>query len=309
MRLFLLTVLLWALAGPSQADVSPIRVMSFNVRFDEAAGYLSPKENAWIALTGNHRRDLALQVISDYGPDLLGLQEPLHNQIEDIQTSLPKHGFYGVGRDDGQQAGEYCGIFFRKSRYECVDQGTLWLNEQADKPGSKFAKTCCARIASWVILKDLQNKDQEYLVLNTHWDHQIQEARLYSAKFIRQRLVKLAGERPIIVLGDLNVPPENRAFTQLVTPTQENPLQLVDSFREVYPKPTEPEKPSDRFQLRPEEGTFNRFKGWPFGNRIDFILHSDHFRAVEADIVRFHKAGRYPSDHFPVTATLRLVAE
>lgn len=309
MRFYPFLALLWSLAACAQAEVTPIRMMSFNVRFDEAQGYLSPKENAWIAFTGDHRRDLALQVISDYDPDLLGLQEPLHNQVEDIRASLTKHSFYGVGRDDGQQTGEYCGIFFRKARFECVDQRTFWLNEHVDKPGSKFPKTCCARIASWVILKDLQADDQEYLVLNTHWDHQIQEARLYSAKLIRQRLVKLANKRPMIVLGDLNVPPDNPAFEMLVSPAPENPLQLVDSFREVHPKPREPEKPSDRFQLRPEEGTFNGFKGWPIGNRIDFILHSNHFRAVKAEIVRFNKQGRYPSDHFPVTATLQLVAE
>ncbi|MEQ8211601.1 MAG: endonuclease/exonuclease/phosphatase family protein [Lacipirellulaceae bacterium] len=307
----MLAVVLWAVAASVQAQDQPhaSRVMSFNIRFDEAEGYLSPKENSWISLSGKHRRDLVLQMVSDFDPDILCLQEPLMNQVQDIRRMLTKHGFYGVGRDDGKQTGEYCAILFRRSRFEPVDQGTFWLNEQADQPGSRYPKTCCARIASWIILNDLLAEGRELVVLNTHWDHQIQDSRLFSAVLIRKRLPELAGDRPILVMGDLNVPPENPAFTQLVTPTQENPLRLIDSYRSVYPLPEPIDEVRDQFRLRAEEGTFNNFKGWTYGNRIDFILHSKHFRTLEAGIVRFNKEGRYPSDHFPVTATLQLLTD
>ena len=37
---------------------------------------------------------------------------------------------------------------------------------------------------------------------------------------------------------------------------------------------------------------------------IDFVLHDDYFQTAEATIVRTSFGGRYPSDHFPVTALL-----
>lgn len=269
--------------------------MSFNIRFDGATGKPSEKGNAWIATSGEHRRDLVLEVVADCDPDILCLQEALKNQNDDLQKALPGYAFYGVGRDDGMEKGEYSGIFYRRERFAKRDEGTFWLNKDSEQPGTKFPKTCCARLASWLILQDKQANDREFLLLNTHWDHQIQESRLFSAPLIRQRLKTLAGDRPILLTGDLNVSAENPAFQLLVTATPDNPLELLDSYRELHPQPEK------------NEGTFNGFHGNTDGKRIDFVLHSQAFQTQSASIVRTHEQSRYPSDHFPVTAALVLV--
>jgi hypothetical protein len=38
-------------------------------------------------------------------PDLVGLQEVLHNQLEDLLQRLPEFGYIGVGRRDGKTGG------------------------------------------------------------------------------------------------------------------------------------------------------------------------------------------------------------
>ena len=49
---------------------------------------------------------------------------------------------------------------------------------------------------------------------------------------------------------------------------------------------------------------FHAFKGGVTGARIDFVFHTIHFKAKAAEIVRTSRDGRYPSDHYPVTAIL-----
>lgn len=275
----------------------PLQVMTFNIRFGGASGEQSEQENAWLAKSGQHRRDLVLRVVEECDPDILCLQEALKNQIEDLRAKLTGYAFFGVGRDDGAEKGEYCGIFYRRDRFARSDQGNFWLNEKPDQPGTKFPQTCCARLASWIVLQDKQDNNREFLLLNTHWDHQIQEARLFSAQLIRQRLKTLASDRPYLVVGDLNVQSDNRAFQLLVTATPDNQLEMLDCYREVH---SQPEK---------NEGTFHGFRGNNNGPRIDYILHSQAFQTKSADIVRTHEQQRYPSDHFPVTATLVLARE
>ena len=136
--------------------------MSFNIRWD--SGDPSNNDNSWVSPRGVDRRGLAFNVINKFGPDILGVQEALRKQVQDLQGELSEHSFYGVGRDNGMTAGEYSGIFFRADRFTQTDSGTFWLNENPDTPGTRFPGTCCARFASWVTLEDNQ-AEGEFLEL------------------------------------------------------------------------------------------------------------------------------------------------
>ncbi len=289
-----LFILLGCLVASNTFAAVPMKVMTFNIRWGNSPEKPSEQQDAWIATSGLHRRDLALQVVSERDPDILCLQEALKHQIADLHAALPGHAFYGVGRDDGAEQGEYSGIFYRRDRFAEREVGTFWLNKNPDQPGTKFPKTCCARLASWVILQDLRDSNREFFLLNTHWDHQVQEARLFSAQLIRKYMKTLACNRPILLTGDLNVTTENPAFQLLVNATPANRLELLDSYRETH---SSQEK---------DKGTFHTFHGNDDGKRIDYILHGSKFRVQNSAIVRMHDQGRYPSDHFPVTATVIL---
>ena len=72
-----------------------------------------------------------------YLPDLLGMQEVRHNQMEDLKQGLPQYTALGVGRDDGKEAGEYCPIFFNSHRFTLVEYGNFSLSEQPETIGIK----------------------------------------------------------------------------------------------------------------------------------------------------------------------------
>ena len=262
------------------ATPDSLRVMSFNIRYGTAKDGV----NAWPL-----RRDLVLGVIQDHGPAVLGVQEALRFQLDEIRQAVPWLAEIGVGREDGVDAGEYSAILYDRRRLSVEDSGTFWLSETPDVPGSTSWGNNITRIATWARFRE-RGTDREFNVLNTHWDHESQNAREKSAAQIAEWLDEHAASQPVIVMGDFNSGEQNPAFQTLVAPgTRE--VQLRDTFRAVHPDAA-------------LAGTFNEFTGKRDGDKIDAVLASSEWRVLSAAIVTSSDNGRYPSDHFPVTATL-----
>jgi len=273
-----------------------VKVMSFNVRYSRGGPQEPATENDWND-PKFPRRDRAFQVIRDNDPDLLGVQEARDLQIDHLREALPNYEFYGVGRDDGKTVGEFSGIFFRKVRFALKDAGSFWLSETPEKPGTSFYKAPKAvpRIASWVRLADNQS-GREFVFLNMHWDNSDKTARVKSAALTRSRLADIAKDLPLIVSGDLNTSEDGREYTVLIGLGDPSGRELVDSYRIVFPR------------RMADESTFNHWHGATEGSRIDFILATRDFMPISAKIIRTAYDGRWPSDHYPISATLRIEA-
>ncbi|HEX5471507.1 MAG TPA: endonuclease/exonuclease/phosphatase family protein [Lacipirellulaceae bacterium] len=275
------------------AEPTELRIMSFNVRFSKAGVSEKSIENNWNDAKFP-RRERAIRAIQDNSPDIFGVQEAREPQVEDLKAGLPEYGFYGVGRDDGKTGGEFSGIFYRKDRFTAHQSSSFWLSATPETPGTSFALAVdgCPRIASWVVLSDNKSR-KKFVVLNMHWDHKSADARLKSAQLVRERLKNIAGDSPTIVMGDLNSNEDTNAFRTLIGNGDGNGPKLADSYRELHPKRS------------PNEASFEGWKGTRKGSRIDFILHTAEFAPVAAKIVRTSYDGHWPSDHYPVTATLK----
>jgi endonuclease/exonuclease/phosphatase family metal-dependent hydrolase len=106
--------------------------------------------------------------------------------------------------------------------------------------------------------------------------------------------MRRASDEPVILTGDFNAGESNPAVTRLTQPWQGAPAMFADSFRVRHP--------DDR-----EVGTFTGFKiGQTGGDKIDYVLVPPGTEVTAAAIVRTSRGDRYPSDHFPVTATVLL---
>jgi endonuclease/exonuclease/phosphatase family metal-dependent hydrolase len=255
--------------------------MSFNVRTSSAAD----GEDAW-----PKRKEFVAETIRAYDPDLLGTQEVRPDQYDFLVEKMPDYTPVGVGRDDGKRKGEFSLILVRKSRFSVIDSGTFWLSEKPDEAGSKSWDTAITRVCSYAVLKD-NVTNREFLFANTHFDHKGVQARLHSGELLRDKLPVLAEGRPIILTGDFNCHETDAPYRALTTGER----KLLDSYRVVNPT------------VAPDEASFGGFKGTTKGRRIDFIFHTPDVRATAAAIDRTKNAGgRYPSDHYPVTATLEI---
>ena len=116
-----------AQAAPGPA-AEPMAVMSFNIRY----GTASDGDNHW-----TKRRDQLFALLRAENPDLIGLQEALRFQVDEILAAVPGYAAVGVGRDDGKAAGETSAILFRTSRFHVAESGTFWFSDTPDTPGTK----------------------------------------------------------------------------------------------------------------------------------------------------------------------------
>ena len=278
-----------ATPGPAEQNSTPkadhtLRVMTFNIRY----GAANDGDNRW-----ELRREQVVKAIRAFNPDLLGTQEVLDFQRRYLEQHLPEYDFHGVGRDDGKTKGEYAGIFYRRDRFERLDAGHFWLSEHPDEPGSVSWDSSLTRMVSWVILRD-KHTQRRFVYFNTHWDHRGHRARLESARLMRRKLSQIAGDLPVIITGDFNTTELGEPYDILVNATEGDGPPLIDAYRQAHPQPRENEASSN-----------GGFRGRKQGRRIDWILHSNDFHTLEAAIHQNRIDGRYPSDHYPVTAVLQ----
>lgn len=265
-------------AVTTQSASQPLRVMSFNLR----TPFVLDGLNHW-----GFRKDLTAQTILSFAPDVLGTQECTSEQAAYLQAALPGYAFVGAGRDDGKQKGEMAAIFWRTDRFTKLDAGHFWLSETPDRVGSKGWDAGWRRVCTWVKLQE-RATGRVVVHFNTHFDVFGDTARLQSARLIRDRMASIAAGLPTLVTGDFNCAEGSAPYRALVADAL-----LDDTYRDA--------NPTDR----KGEGTRHGFDGRAGDARIDWILATPGFDTLAAHIDHTRFGSRYPSDHFPVTATLR----
>jgi len=264
--------------------------MTFNIRYAAA----DDAENGW-----GRRRELVGRTIRRFSPDLLATQEGLDFQLRELQGQLGGYTLVGAGRDDGQQQGEFVAIFFRHSRFSLIEQGHFWLSETPDIPGSKSWDSRHPRMVTWCALRDVESPGALLHVWNTHFDFRGETARRESAKLLRRRIGALGLERPVIVMGDFNCGEDDLPYRILLGGEKQEDSTantLVDAYRARHPRKAQPEATRHDFGLQAA------------GDRMDWIFHSRRLETLLADIDRTEYNGRFPSDHYPVTAVLQPAA-
>ncbi|TXH26392.1 MAG: endonuclease/exonuclease/phosphatase family protein [Cyclobacteriaceae bacterium] len=282
MRILLLFIVLLA---PAIMLAQSVKVMSYNIRLDTEADGL----NQW-----KNRPDKVIGLIKKYDPDLFGVQEAMHNQMLDLQSGLSEYSYAGVGRDDGKEKGEYSAIFYKKEKFELLTQNTDWLSETPDVPGSKSWDAAITRVFTYALFKD-KSTGKNFFYGNTHFDHIGKEARKNSANLIKyfiagfikgassQKEIKL----PVIISGDFNSEPIDAPY---LTITNGEIFRLYDS--------------------RPATNLTGTFCGFEINKikcrTIDYIFHSEDWKASGYQVIQDNDGNYYPSDHLPVFVTLSL---
>ena len=281
--LSVLALALLAACAPARPgpDAEPLRVMSFNLRLHTGSDGL----DAW-----PHRVDAVEALLRD--ADVVGVQEALPAMLDTLDARLGGWARIGVGRQaDG--GGEYSAVLYRRARLTPLEDGTFWLSDTPDVPGSQGWDAALPRVATWGRFLDRASGDT-ITVVNTHFDHVGQTAREHSARLIADRLDAISRGGPVVVTGDFNVTPDNPAYAALTDGTG-----LLDARLASASPP------------RGAEATWNGFGRDPLERRIDFVfvrgLEVTQFATRDETIgaVLGTDNPRYPSDHFPVQATVR----
>ena len=296
-----------------------VRVGSYNIRF--ATGDKGTP-NAW-----EERRDDLIALIRSLDMDVFGLQEVRPEQARFFAERLPEYVYAGEHRDADRKSGEASPVCYRKDRFTAISNGTFWLSETPDVPGKKGWGAACPRICSWLLLED-RKTGLRFCFANTHTDHISELARKEGMLLVIERMKKFGEGVPIIFTGDHNCR-ETESPALAVAKLLKNAL-----FASETP-PKGPWRTFNGWKWRDAElsavdamklppNVRNARKGSTdadkdgngahaladCGPRIDYIYVSPEVRVLDYATRCDPRPGKrlYPSDHFPVTASVLIPA-
>lgn len=268
--------------SPAGGDEWIIRVMTYNIRF--AGDPATEGINSW-----ENRKGLVAAMIRFHRADIVGLQEARRHQIDDLIELLPGFAWIGAGRDDGSDGGEFSAVLFLKERFEILEMSTFWLSETPHKPSMGW-DAAFPRVVTWARWKDRHSQKTAYL-FNTHFDHQGERARIESARLLKDTVASIAGESPVILTGDFNFTPSSKGYGILTG----GEGQVFDAQKIA------------RYGHYGSNTTFNNFgRSVMEGNKIDHIFIKNSVDVLQHGVVSETFQGRYPSDHMPVVADVRV---
>ena len=254
-------------------------VMTFNIR--TAIG--RDGDNSW-----PFRKNLVSETILDSDPDIVGLQEALAEQIDFLESEMPEYRWIGVDRglNGGEGLSEATPIFYKYREMAPIESGTFWLS---DDPNPPTERRRVSRIVTWARFHLFETRQQVY-VYNTHFTLRRGQRQLQSASQINAHIADLPRGSAVLVMGDFNAVAETSETWQ-VAPS--------DGLRDAWVVAEHREGPAL---------TANGFRaprqGWE--GRIDWLLVGGPIAVDRVETVVNSSNGRYPSDHYPVVASLLL---
>lgn len=262
-------------------DRAEVKLMTVNVGWMGSGG-------GWLK-----RHPVMIGAIRAHDPDIIGFQEPQRVQRDALARDLPGYAAWGnlKGRAaDGGQEGNP--VFFREDRFriDTGESGRFWLSDTPEVPGSKTWDNKYVRICEMVRLIDKRTGDALY-VYNSHWSFSRNAANLKGARLILDRIQRRSHDDPVVLMGDFNATRDDPSIEWI---SGGHPhVTLRDAFTFMDPNPA-------------RAGTFHKaFDGVPSGKQIDYILiDPGRFEVIDATVVKDHREGLYPSDHFPLMATV-----
>ena len=271
----------------------PLKIMTFNLRYATA----QDGENSW-----EHRKDILFKVITRYQPCVIGTQEGLGFQLDEIIGNTKGYERLGLARDGDQS--EYCAILSDMSKLKVLDSGNFWLSETPDLPGSRSWNTSCVRMVTWArFLHKIDNR--EFCVFNTHFDHVSEEARQKSAMLVWHKIKCLGQNIPVFLVGDFNATRDSATWNFLTGGQKlENKRgEMKDAWLETEER------------IGNVVGTYHGFKGHVSDEsyevtgsaHIDWILFYPKVKVISVEIVTDNEIGCYPSDHYPVLVSFELL--
>lgn len=275
-------VILFSLFLFVRMQAQPFSIMTYNIRCGECD---NSNANHW-----EGRKTLLLSVIQKNKPDIIGFQEMIPSQLTYLKDHLAEYSYYGTGREtDG--TGEGCYIFYRKNMFtiDSLHAGTRWYSSTPEIAGTNDMGDLFKRIITFARFK-LNRTNQYFYVFNTHLTY-IDSLQVKYVNFLTSVIKSRATAEPFILTGDFNADERSTAIHQLKANFAAE--KIVDTYRVIYPNEV--------------LSTFNNFSAIRDGRKIDYIfVEENKMKTLNAfcDTSTFN--GRYPSDHFPISAVVQL---
>ena len=260
-------------------ETNPIRVATCNIRCLPA----NDGPNHW-----ELRKEFTLRVIKDLEADIICFQELWLPQCNFAKKHLNGYAYFAVA-DETKTDRPTNAIFYREDKFEVVSPGGFWLSETPHISGSSSWGSACVRLVNWLRLRCRPN-GREFRLINTHLDHVSQTAREGGARLICEDAAAYENDYPQILTGDMNCDVNNAAILRYFS----------GGWKDTYAVANNVSEPGH---------TFHAFEGPEYQGSIgkmDWVFVKGRVDVLSASIIDVDERGRYPSDHYFVTADVQI---
>ena len=224
------------------------------------------------------------------------MQEAIDEQLVYLSSVLPEYRWLGMDRrlNGGQGLSEYTPIFYRHAELTPIESGNFWLTETPDVPpaprsGTGRRRRGGGRIVTWARFHHIASGRAVY-VFNTHLSPRRGQGQIDAVNLILERVGKLPAGSAVVVLGDFNNAAEESDLWELA---------MGHGLADAWVLADERRGPAlTRGDFGPP--------GNGYSERIDWILVGGPIGVRSIETVVHNDGGRYPSDHYPVTARLEI---
>lgn len=253
--------------------------MSFNAKVDDRSSTVTD----W-----NHRRDGAVAMIKENGPDLIGLQEGQAHEITYLAKNLTDYRWYGLGRDTGEVPAttdsysreESMAIFYNAKVLKMEESGTVWLSETPEKISfgwdADYRRTC-----TWARFTIIET-GKTIFFFNTHLDNKGATARQESIKLIVSKMASInPNGNPSFLTADFNSATTSAIF---------EPLKAVMHDARTTAPSTD------------SHDTFHNYESAAGKSTIDHVWYggTTNIALKYHTVIEKYAGIQYVSDHYPV---------
>jgi len=260
-----------------ESSYAQTKIVSYNIRYDSP----NDGENRW-----DLRKDELVKLLEYYHPDFIGIQEAMPNQFKFIAQHIDNYKYLGHGRDGFDSNSEATPIFYDANKFKLLAKDLFWLSSTPQKV-SKGWDAALNRIVVYAKFKATKTNEIIHII-NTHFDHVGENARLNSAKlilnFIRE---KKLGNKKVVLMGDFNSLPS------------EPPIKILEQeFQNTYKE--------NNIVVYGPKATFNGFNTSDLSiKQIDYIftrnLEIKSYRCIDDRRTN----NLHLSDHFPILVEIQ----
>ena len=256
-----------------------IKVLSFNMGFDKTDDGLAAWDSKKFVLERFFKRN---------GFDIMGLQDVTDEQLTELQDILPNYSHFGTSRTDYIKAGEYSPVFFDKNNFTLLVKSQFWLSEMPDTTINGSQEETSQHIVNWGKL--IFNKTGHmFYVFNTRFAYDNKSLQDKSARFFLKRINEIAGNAPVIVMGDFNLKTNENVYN-ILTSSWDRYLSLEDTDSFVNKK-----------SMANDETENN------IPPRLDCILINGHFNVSAHKMQVIKENERFISEHCPISAKINFL--
>lgn len=285
--------------GNTETPVVPsspkIRAATFNIRFETDK---DTEERSWTS-----RRTGVVQLIKDYGFEVVGFQESRPAQRTYLKANLPEYTFFETPE-------EPC-LAWNTAKFVELGKGCFYLSSTPDVPSSPYPGWVSTdpgrkRLCQWVKLED-RASGYKVLYLNTHLEvkssgtsiseEEAVTIRTKSAELICNRIASLNadGNFAVILGGDMNSSTTESAHVDWFK------SQLTDSYYRSA-------------DLGVKEGPVATYNAYSYDDeqrskwyhRIDYLYFKGNMDVLKYKVIDDKYNGYFPSDHWPLMVDFTL---